>query len=179
VATVTVSFTPLPPHVHTARFIATSVARRAGVAEAVLDEIRLAVSEACSVAVRFHLSHAPTSPVELRMSDSDQVFSVQVADSVSRPAPDGGGGIVHDLADDDLGLAIAVAGNAAAGSILGSATAVVEAEPAASGDLRVHERIGLAVISGLVDDVTVEYLDTGSVVTMSCPIAPEPAADAG
>ncbi len=38
-------------------------------------------------------------------------------------------------------------------------------------DLRSHERIGLAVINGLVDDVSVGYLDDGSVVTMRWPIA--------
>ena len=37
-------------------------------------------------------------------------------------------------------------------------------------DLSGHERLGLAVISGLVDDVTVEYLAAGSVVTMTWPI---------
>ena len=44
-ATVEVSFTPLPTHVRTARLVATAVARRSGVAEALLDEVRLAVGE--------------------------------------------------------------------------------------------------------------------------------------
>src|SRR5664279_1765433 len=87
VPTVTVSFTPLPAHVRTARFIAASVARRAGVAEGILDEIRLAVSEACSLAVRLHLAHAPDVPVELRLTESNHDFSVQVLDAVARPAP--------------------------------------------------------------------------------------------
>jgi len=37
-------------------------------------------------------------------------------------------------------------------------------------DLLGQERLGLAVISGLVDDVTVEYGASGSVVTMTWPI---------
>jgi serine/threonine-protein kinase RsbW len=137
VPTVTVSFTPLPAHVRTARFIAASVGRRAGLAEPVLDEIRLAVSEACSLAVRFHLAQAPTAPVELRLTESDAQFRVQVADSVKRLAPDRASDLALDLEEVDL---------------LG------------------QERIGLAVISGLVDDVTVEYGDSGSVVTMTWPI---------
>ena len=42
-ATVEMTFTPLPAHVRTARLVATAVARRSGVAEALLDEVRLAV----------------------------------------------------------------------------------------------------------------------------------------
>jgi serine/threonine-protein kinase RsbW len=49
--TVEVSFTALPAHVRTARLVATAVARRSGVDEALLDEVRLAVGEACSRAV--------------------------------------------------------------------------------------------------------------------------------
>ncbi|MFD0854548.1 ATP-binding protein, partial [Actinomadura adrarensis] len=47
-ATVELSFSALPVHVRTARLIVTAVARRSGVAEALLDEVRLAVGEACS-----------------------------------------------------------------------------------------------------------------------------------
>ncbi|MDQ1464603.1 MAG: hypothetical protein QOC73_1544 [Actinomycetota bacterium] len=187
-ATVTVSFTALPAHVRTARFIVASVARRAGVAESILDEIRLAVSEACSLAVRFHLVHAPASPVELRLTESVDQFSVQVADAVGRSAPDGGD-LTLDLTDDELGLEAFEArtalntGGTASGSAVGSATsangnasqggrtpALDGDDQASAADLRGHERIGLAVISGLVDDVTVEYLDSGSVVTMTWPI---------
>jgi serine/threonine-protein kinase RsbW len=142
--TVTVSFTPLPEHVRTARFIAASVARRAGVAEGVLDELKLAVSEACSLAVRFNLAHAPSSPVELRLIEDAQRFSVEVADSVGRAAPDADGELAFDLTKDD--------------------------DRVDGVDLSGHERLGLAVISGLVDDVTVEYLAAGSVVTMTWPI---------
>src|ERR1700726_4183820 len=46
-ATVEVTFTPLPVHVRTARLVATAVARRSGVDESLLDEVRLAVGEAC------------------------------------------------------------------------------------------------------------------------------------
>ena len=58
-ATVEVTFTPLPVHVRTARLVATAVARRSGVAESLLDEVRLAVGEACSRAVEAHQRHCP------------------------------------------------------------------------------------------------------------------------
>lgn len=47
-ATVELRFSALPEHVRTARLVAAAVARRAGVDEAVLDEVRLAVGEACT-----------------------------------------------------------------------------------------------------------------------------------
>src|ERR1700683_3857275 len=46
-ATVEVTFTALPTHVRTARLVATAVARRSGVAEALLEEDRLAGGEGC------------------------------------------------------------------------------------------------------------------------------------
>ena len=67
-----------------------------------------------------------------------------------------------------MGSASSANGNASQG---GRTPAFDGDDPASTADLRGHERIGLAVISGLVDDVTVEYLDRGSVVTMTWPIA--------
>jgi anti-sigma regulatory factor (Ser/Thr protein kinase) len=148
VPTVTVSFTPLHEHVRTARFIAASVARRAGFTDGVVDEIRLAVSEACSLAVRFHQAHAPAAPVEVRLIESPEQFSVEVADCVGRPEPDADDDWTFDLTDEDVG------GLDGGGRV----------------DLGGHERIGLAVISGLVDDVSVQYLAAGSVVTMTWPV---------
>lgn len=150
VATVTVSFTPLHEHVRTARFIAASVARRAGFEDELVDEIRLAVSEACSLAVRFHQVHAPASPVEVRLIESPEQFSVEVVDCVGRPAPVADDDWTFDLSDEEVGGARARDG--------------LGVDPGG------HERIGLAVISGLVDDMSVEYLPDGSVVTMTWPI---------
>ena len=164
VATVTVSFTPLPAHVRTARFIAASVARRAGVAESVLDEVRLAVSEACSLAVRLHRAHAPAVPVEMRLTDGLDQFEVQVVDAVERPEPVDGPEAALDLADD-----AGVDGSPAVDDLV---AALGPDDVGASLDLRARERIGLAVIVGLVDDVEVDYLPGGSVVTMRWPLSP-------
>src|SRR5690242_8404290 len=111
--TVEVSFTALPAHVRTARLIVTAVARRSGVAETLLDEVRLAVGEACSRAVEAHMQHCPAEPVRLELSDDDHRFEVVVNDSV--PGDDASGAgmdpvSVYDLAGDDgtamLGLAV-------------------------------------------------------------------------
>src|SRR6476646_2366837 len=78
--TVEVTFTPLPAHVRTARLVATAVARRSGVDEALLDEVRLAVGEACSRAVEAHRRHCPAEPVKIEMTDQGERFVVVVSD---------------------------------------------------------------------------------------------------
>ncbi len=83
-ATVELSFTPLPAHVRTARLVATAVARRSGVDESLLDEVRLAVGEACSRAVEEHQLHCPAEPVRLALSDMAGRFEVEVTDNCAR-----------------------------------------------------------------------------------------------
>jgi len=77
-ATVEVTFTPLAAHVRTARLVATAVARRSGVAESLLDEVRLAVGEACSRAVEAHQLHCPTEPVRISLTDQAGRFEIEV-----------------------------------------------------------------------------------------------------
>ena len=116
-ATVEVSFTPLPAHVRTARLVATAVARRSGVAEALLDEVRLAVGEACSRAVETHRAHCPAEPVRIALTSLDGRFEVEVNDTgpaagaAARPGspaaghavglpPGFGTAVIEGLADD-------------------------------------------------------------------------------
>jgi len=86
-ATVDVSFTPLPAHVRTARLVATAVARRSGVPDSLLDEVRLAVGEACSRAVEAHQRHCPTVPVRIQLTRDEDHFVVTVTDAGSAEAP--------------------------------------------------------------------------------------------
>jgi anti-sigma regulatory factor (Ser/Thr protein kinase) len=86
-ATVRLSFTPAPAHVRTARLVGVAVARRAGVPEADLDEVRLAIGEACSRAVALHRRYALTDLVEVELRDEAQ-FTVRVTDRA--PADVGG-----------------------------------------------------------------------------------------
>jgi anti-sigma regulatory factor (Ser/Thr protein kinase) len=77
-ATVEVTFTPLPAHVRTARLVAMAVARRSGVSESLMDEVRLAVGEACSRAVETHAARCPDEPVRVALSDQAGRFEIEV-----------------------------------------------------------------------------------------------------
>lgn len=79
-ATVEVAFSALPIHVRTARMVTKAVALRSGVSEPLLDEVRLAVGEACSRAVEAHQKHCPEEPVRLELTDGGGRFSVSVCD---------------------------------------------------------------------------------------------------
>src|SRR5437764_13266666 len=77
--TVRLSFSPAAAHVRTARLVGVAVARRAGVAAELYDEIRLAIGEACSRAVALHREHHISELVEVALADDDR-FSVRVVD---------------------------------------------------------------------------------------------------
>jgi anti-sigma regulatory factor (Ser/Thr protein kinase) len=152
--TVEVTFTPLPAHVRTARLVATAVARRSGVDETLLDEVRLAVGEACSRAVEAHRRHCPAEPVKIEMTDQGERFVVVVSDHAPT-APAGGtasaGANGHDASHDAASDALAL--------IEGADEAGLPAG------------FGLAVISGLADDVRVSSTSAGVSVRMSWPSA--------
>jgi serine/threonine-protein kinase RsbW len=168
-ATVEVTFTPLPAHVRTARLVATAVARRSGVDESLLDEVRLAVGEACSRAVEAHRRHCPAEPVRIEMTDQDQRFVVTVSDhaptaparSATPPTDSGihegaaheGDGTGHDGTGHD-GTGHDGMGYEAIGHDGGSA---------------IPAGFGLAVISGLAEDVRVLSTSSGVSVRMSWP----------
>ncbi len=78
-ATVRLSFSPAPVHVRTARLVGVAVARRAGVADELLDEVRLAIGEACTRAVALHNQYGLRDPVEVEMRDDDP-YTVRVID---------------------------------------------------------------------------------------------------
>jgi anti-sigma regulatory factor (Ser/Thr protein kinase) len=136
-ATVELRFSALPEHVRTARLVAAAVARRAGVDESVLDEVRLAVGEACSRAVGLHRRSGIDDAVRVTLVEQEKRFFIEVGDGVGGPAANG------HTAD-------------------GEADAAAEAA------------MGLAVISGLVDDLDISSDADGGVVRMSWPVAVHP-----
>jgi serine/threonine-protein kinase RsbW len=159
-ATVEVTFTPLPAHVRTARLVATAVARRSGVDESLLDEVRLAVGEACSRAVEAHQRHCPAEPVRIEMTDQDQRFVVTVSDHAptARPAVAATENGVHDGAGHDG------AGHDGAGEDGIGYEAIGH-----DGGSAIPAGFGLAVISGLAEDVRVLSTSSGVSVRMSWP----------
>ncbi|MGI4894190.1 MAG: ATP-binding protein [Janthinobacterium lividum] len=89
-------FSPRAEHVRTARLVAVSVARRAGFAEEQLDEIRVAIGEACAQAVAtddLAASGEPVGLVDMRLRDDDDRLDVTVfqygRDGLPTTAPSG------------------------------------------------------------------------------------------
>ncbi|WP_432151424.1 ATP-binding protein [Streptomyces sp. bgisy029] len=146
-ATVELRFSAQPEHVRTARLVAAAVARRAGVDEAVLDEVRLAVGEACSRAVGLHRSHGITEPVSVVLTEEEKAFSIEVGDGVPDPGSE-----------------------PAAPGARGGASGGPD-EPESDGSDGGEDEMGLAVISGLVDEVEVRSGANGGTIRMSWPTA--------
>ncbi|MEV5972966.1 ATP-binding protein [Streptomyces sp. NPDC051921] len=147
-ATVELLFSAQPEHVRTARLVAAAVARRAGVDEAVLDEVRLAVGEACTRAVGLHRSNGVTTPVRVVLTEEEKIFSIEVGDEVP------GAGVA---AADAVGV-----------------PGARDAAPAEDyDDADGEDEMGLAVIRGLVDDVEVSAGEDGGTIRMSWPANPD------
>src|SRR5215469_13455299 len=150
-ATVEVTFTPLPVHVRTARLVATAVARRSGVAESLLDEVRLAVGEACSRAVEAHQARYPAEPVKVALSDEAGRFEIEVINTGSLAPGEAPGRLP----------------GAAAGDLAGNKGQDGPAMPRDGG--AVPPGFSLAVIAGLADDVQISETGGGTSVRMSWP----------
>jgi anti-sigma regulatory factor (Ser/Thr protein kinase) len=144
-ATVELRFSAQPEHVRTARLVAAAVARRARVDEAVLDEVRLAVGEACTRAVSLHRSNGLDQPVRVLLTEEEKKFTIEVGDHGPGPAEP-----------------------SAAHSDDHATTRPAPPEP----DADEEADMGLAVISGLVEDVEVSVGEGGGVIRMSWPTTP-------
>jgi len=140
-ALVELLLTPLPAHVRTARLVGVAAARRAGLDDAFVDELRLALGEACSRAVGLHARHAPDELVKVTISDDPGGLVVTVADlgPAAGPAP-------ADLAEGMLD------------------------EADGDDDELVDPDVALAVLAGLVDGVEVTPSAAGTTVTMRWPL---------
>jgi anti-sigma regulatory factor (Ser/Thr protein kinase) len=145
---------PTPAHVRTARLVTVAAARRAGLADELVDEFRLAVGEACARAVGLHTLHAPDERVSVSVSDDVTGLAVAVRDCGPAAGP--------EVADVAGGL---LAGGSADGGNGPSADG-----PAASD--AVDPDVALALLQGLVDDVDVTHGDGGTTVTLRWPLPP-------
>jgi hypothetical protein len=174
-ATVEMAFTPLPAHVRTARLVATAVARRSGVAETLLDEVRLAVGEACSRAVEVHQEYCPAEPVRVALTGSPERFEVVVTNTAGRGDEVNGG----DWSSASYAPAGAAGSGADDGVAAGAGSVPRPAGPAAPGapgrqavshlPPSLPAELGLAVIAGLADDVQVSRTERGLSIRMSWP----------
>ncbi|HVF05698.1 MAG TPA: ATP-binding protein [Frankiaceae bacterium] len=150
--TVELRFSPLPAHVRTARLLAAVVARRAGVDESLIDEVKLAVGEACARAVGIHQAYAPGDEIVVELNDDGGAFVA----------------CVRDRGPSDADTAVEATG-AAVADLPDLLDVDVLADPGESGDpgAAMPPGFGLAVIAGLVDDVEVTPADPGTVVRMT------------
>ncbi len=149
-STVQLSFSPDPAYVRTVRLVAAAVARRAGVSDEVLDEVRLAIGEACTRAVAVHRRHGFSDLITVAMSDGGK-FVVQVTDrgpsDAARQEP---------------------------GETTGAIMAQVAAETGRAGldEDMLTAGVGLALLNGLVTDLDVAATPDGkgTQVRMSWPV---------
>ena len=105
-AGVELRFPPAAGHVRTARLVAVAVARRAGFDAARLDELRLAVGEACARAVHRCIESRCTEDVLLCIEDAGPGLTVEVLDGAAPEGAAPGGdddpvvlGLLQGLAD--------------------------------------------------------------------------------
>ena len=139
-ALVELLLSPLPSHVRTARLVVLAAARRAGIEDGLVDELRLAVSESCSRAVGLNARHAADVPVKVLVSDDPTGLTLSVTDAgpAAGPAPDDLSEGLLDVAEDSFDYA--------------------------------DPDVALAVLTGLVDQVEVDPGPTGTTVTMHWPL---------
>ncbi|WP_091561029.1 ATP-binding protein [Micromonospora pattaloongensis] len=130
-STVRLSFSPAPVHVRTARLVGVAVARRAGVTEERLDEVRLAIGEACTRAVALHRQYGLPDLVLVEMSDEES-YTVRVIDRAPIEA--------------GLGLAALPPDELADESLTDEALTV---------------GVGFALLAGFVEDLQVRPVDVG------------------
>lgn len=93
----TLSIPPSVEHVRTARLVAVAAARRAGLDEETVDDVRLAVGEAVARAVLRHGAAELADPIDVVVRDDGRAFEVEVHEA-SDP----------DLGDEDDGVALAL-----------------------------------------------------------------------
>ena len=150
-AVVELLLSPLPSHVRTARLVVVAAARRAGLDDERVDELRLAIGEACSRAVGLHAHHAPETPVQVTVVDGARGLTVEVTDHGPAAGP----------AVDDVSAGLLDGQDGRREDFTGVDRFL---------DALVDPDVALAVVAGLVDDVDVEHGPGGTTVTMRWPL---------
>lgn len=80
-ASVELLLPPLAAHVRTARLVGVAAARRAGLDDDHVADLRLALGEACARAVSLHLEHAPETAIRVVVRDDPTGLTVEVTDA--------------------------------------------------------------------------------------------------
>src|SRR4051812_45266957 len=139
-STVHLAFTPDPAYVRTVRLVAAAVAKRAGVTDELLDEVRLAIGEACTRAVALHRRHGLRDLIDVSMTDGAR-FTIRVVDR----------GPIQSIGQEPGQITSEIMAQVAAET--GRAASVEE-------DL-LMDGVGLALLTGLVSDFGVAAASDG------------------
>ena len=151
---------PTPAHVRTARLVTVAAARRAGLDAGLVDELRLAVGEACTRAVGLHTRYAPTERVALTVTDDVTGLTVAVRDCGPAAGP--------EVSDVTEGLLDGPPDGSADGGAAGTSPDLDAVDP----------DVALALLTGLVDEVEVAHDGDGTTVTLRWPLRPRLAGQA-
>jgi anti-sigma regulatory factor (Ser/Thr protein kinase) len=104
-ATVRLAFPPEPRLLGTIRLVVGMVARKAGVDDEGVEDLKVAVSETCAVAVGDLNRAGLDAVIELDLFEDGDRFGVQVRDRAPAAQPAGAGG-GPELDDRQFGLAL-------------------------------------------------------------------------
>ncbi|MFL6226565.1 MAG: ATP-binding protein [Actinomycetes bacterium] len=105
-ATVRLTFPPEPRLLGTIRLVVGVVARKAGMGEEGIEDLKVAVSETCAVAVGDLNRAGRADPIEVDLVESADRFGIEVRDRAPASTVAAGGPAVGEVDDRELGLAL-------------------------------------------------------------------------
>ena len=105
-ATVRLAFPPEPRLLGTIRLVVGIVARKAGMGAEGIEDLKVAVSETCAVAVGDLTRSGRQDPIEIDLVDTADRFGIEVRDRAPAPAQNAAGPGDGEVDDRELGLAL-------------------------------------------------------------------------
>ena len=105
-ATVRLAFPPEPRLLGTVRLVVGTVARKAGMGEEGIEDLKVAVSETCAVAVGDLNRAGRLDPIEIDLVESADRFGIEVRDRAPAPTAAPGNPGDGEIDDRELGLAL-------------------------------------------------------------------------
>jgi anti-sigma regulatory factor (Ser/Thr protein kinase) len=105
-ATVRLAFPPEPRLLGTVRLVVGIVARKAGMGEEGIEDLKVAVSETCAVAVGDLNRAGRPDPIEIDLVESADRFGIEVRDRAPAPTAAPGDPADGEIDDRELGLAL-------------------------------------------------------------------------
>ena len=105
-ATVRLAFPPEPRLLGTIRLVVGIVARKAGMGAEGIEDLKVAVSETCAVAVGDLARAGRQDPIEIDLVEAADRFGIEVRDRAPTPASDPDDPGDGEVDDRELGLAL-------------------------------------------------------------------------